>query len=177
MEFNKPMTASGYKPKGSLKGETIPEGYSKYKLQQFTPEQMQMLEQLIGHLGPEGWLSKLAMGDEGAFDEIEAPQKRQFSDTIAGIGSRYSGMGMGGQKSSGFQNEQTSAAQNFSQQLGSQRQKLKSDAFKDLMNFSNQALNQRPYDQGVSENPESFGEKFALMMMNAITKAASGGKA
>lgn len=176
MDFNKPMTFPGYKPKGSLKGETIPEGYSKYKLQQFTPEQIQLLEQVIGHLGPEGWLSKLASGDESAFEEIEAPQKRQFGEQLGGIASKFSGMGMGGQKSSGFRNTLTSASSNFAQELGAQRQGLKSQAMKDLMSFSNQVMGQRPYDQGLSENPESFGEKFAMMMLNAITKAASGGK-
>ncbi len=148
--------------------EKIPQGYQKSKLQQFTPEQIQLLEQMIGHLGPEGWLSKLASGDESAFEEIEAPQKRQFSDTIAGIGSRYSGMGMGGQKSSGFQNEQTSAAQNFSQQLGAQRQGLKSQALKDLMGFSNQLMGQKPFDVSLSEKPQSFLQQLLLGLSGGV---------
>jgi len=175
MNFSKPQSTIGYKPKGSLKGEIIPEGYSKSKIQQFTPEQMQLLEQMIGHLGPEGWLSKLASGDESAFEQIEAPQKRQFGEQLGGIASKFSGLGMGGQKSSGFRNTLNSASSNFAQELGAQRQGLKSQAFKDLMGFTNQALGQKPYDTGLSEDPESFGEKFALMMMNAITKAASSG--
>lgn len=126
--------------------EKIPSGYRKGQLQEFTPEMMELFNTLFGYLSPESYLGKLAGGDEAAFEAIEAPQKRQFSDVLSGIGSRYSGMGMGAQKSSGFQNETTSAAQNFAQQLGAQRHGLKTDAIKDLMSLAQMVLGQRPYE-------------------------------
>lgn len=153
-------------------GERIPQGYQKSKLQQFTPEQMELLQQMIGHLGPEGWLSQLAGGDEAAFEQIEAPQKRQFGEQLGGLASKFSGMGMGGQKSSGFQNTMTSAASNFAQELGGQRQKLKSDALRDLMGFSNQLMGQKPYETSLAEKPQSFLQQLLLGLSGGVGKAA-----
>jgi hypothetical protein len=158
-----------------MKRDVAPEGYSVGKLQQFTPEMMDLFKSLFSHLMPGSYLSQLAGGDESAFEDIEAPQRRDFSNTIAGIGNRYSSMGMGGQRSSGFQNEQTSAAQNFAQQLGAQRHGLRSDALKDLMSMSQMLLGQRPTEKYLSQNPQEFGEKLALTMLGAIGKGATGG--
>ncbi len=56
-----------------------PHGYQKGSLQQFTPEQMQLFQQLFSNVGPESYLSKLAGGDESFFNEMEAPALKQFS--------------------------------------------------------------------------------------------------
>jgi hypothetical protein len=166
---------SGYTTTGYGEKEKIPMGYSKGELQQFTPEQMEIFKQMSSMLGPGNWLSKLAGGDEAEFEAIEAPQKRQFGEALGGMASKFSGMGMGGRKSSGFQNTMTSAASNFAQELGAQRQGLKSQAMKDLMEMSNSFLGQRPKEKFLTENPEEFGEKLALTMINAIFGAASKG--
>lgn len=131
--------------------EKIPSGYKKGKIQQMTPQQMQLLDQMMQMMGSDNFLMKLLGGDETAFEEIEAPQKRQFADLQGGIASKFSGMGMGGQKSSGFQNTMTSAASNFAQELGAQRHGLKTDAMKDLMNMSNMLMGQRPYENFLYE--------------------------
>jgi hypothetical protein len=126
--------------------EKIPSGYKKGSMQQFTPEQMQLFQQQFGHVGPNSYLSRLAGGDQSLFGEIEAPALKQFNQLQGQIGSKFSGMGTGGQKSSGFQNTMNAAAQDFAGQLQSQRQLLQQGALKDLMNFSNQILGQSPYE-------------------------------
>lgn len=134
--------------------EKIPSGYSKGSLQQFTPEQMQLFQQMFSHVGPESYLSKLAGGDQSTFGEIEAPALKQFSALQGQLGSRFSGMGTGARNSSGFQNTMNSAAQDFAGQLQSQRQSLQQQALQDLMGFSNQLLGQKPYEQFLQEKKE-----------------------
>lgn len=171
MTFGAPQTASGYKPKGNMSGDKIPSGYQKGQLQQFTPEQMELFQSLFGHLLPEGFLSQLAGGDEAAFEQVEAPQKRQFGEALGGIASKFSGMGMGGQKSSGFQNTLTSAASNFAQELGGKRQEMQSNALKDLFGLSNMLMGQKPTDKFLTEKPKSFLEELMMSLSGGAGKA------
>lgn len=145
---------------GSFSGDVIPKGYQKKpaQLQQYTDEQLQLLEHSMGHVGPESYLSKLAGGDEETFNQIEAPALRQFNEILGGIGTRFSagsGAGsMGTRRSSGFQNTGTAAASNFAQQLQSQRQSLQQNAVKDLIGLSSELLNKRPYERSLVERQE-----------------------
>jgi|HubBroStandDraft_2_1064218.scaffolds.fasta_scaffold324756_2 hypothetical protein len=128
------------------------------RMQQFTPEQMQLFQQLFGHLGPDSFLSKLAGGDEEMFNQIEAPAKRQFSGQIGNLASRFSGTGLGARHSSGFQNAATAASGDFAQGLQSQRLGLQRQAIGDLLGLSNQLLGQRPYETFATEKKPSFLE-------------------
>jgi len=142
---------------GSMK-EKIPSGYKKGSLQQFTPEQMNLFQQMFGQVGPESYLGKLAGGDEETFNQMEAPALRQFSGLQGNLASRFSGMGgLGARKSSGFQNTMNSAASNFAQELQSNRQNLQRQALNDLMGFSNQLLGQRPYENFLIEKQKKQG--------------------
>jgi hypothetical protein len=131
--------------------EKIPSGYRKFNVQQFTPEQMDLYSQMFSHLDPNSYLSKLAMGDQSQFGEIEAPALRQFNELMGGISSKFSGMGLGGRKGSGFQHAATSAAQDFASQLQSQRQGLTRQALQDLMSYSQALMQQRPFESGLAE--------------------------
>ncbi len=143
---------------GQFSGDIIPKGYKAGQLQQFTPQQLQLFQQMFQHVGPESYLSKLSGGDEETFNQIEAPALRQFSELQGGLASRFSGMGgLGARKSSGFQNTQTAAASNFAEQLQSQRQGLQQQAIKDLMGLSGQLLGQRPYQRDLFEKQEKQG--------------------
>jgi len=135
----------------------IPEGYKAGQMQQFTPEQMQLFQQLFQHMGPDSFLSKLAGGDEAMFEQMEAPQKRQFGEQLGGMASKFSGMGMGGQKSSGFQNTMTSAASNFAQELGAKRQESQMTALQELMNMSNMMMGQKPYENFLTKKDQGQG--------------------
>lgn len=157
-------------------GEKIPSGYRKGSLQQFTPEQMQLFQQLFGHLGPESFLSKLAGGDQQMFAQMEAPALRQFNELMGGLSSKFSGMGLGGRRSSGFQNTATSAAQNFAQDLQSQRLGLQRQALQDLMGMSGQLLSQKPYEQFLTEKKKKkpFWESILGIMSPAGGDIVSG---
>jgi hypothetical protein len=141
---------------GSMR-EKIPKGFSAGSLRQFTPEQMQLFKQQFGNLDQNSFLSRLAGGQEGAFDEMEAPALRQFNELQGNMASRFSGMGSGGaRRSSGFQNAMGQESSNFAQQLQSQRMGLQRTALNDLMSLSGQLLNQRPYERTLTEKPKSF---------------------
>jgi len=129
--------------------QNIPEGYDTFSLQKFDPRAMKQYNQLYKHVGPQSYLGRLASGDQSMFGEIEAPALRQFSELQGNIASRFSGMGLGGRHSSGFQNEMSSAGSNFAQQLQSQRQNLMRQALQDLFQYSNTLMSQKPYETGL----------------------------
>ncbi len=145
----------------SFSGDVIPKGYQKKpaQLQQYTNEQLSLLENSMGHVGEGSYLDRLAGGDEDMFAEMEAPALRQFNQLQGNIASRFSGGGggqgaMSSRRSSGFQNTSSAAASDFAQQLQSQRQGLQQQAVKDLIGLSGQLLDKRPYDRAMVEKPE-----------------------
>ncbi len=131
--------------------EKTPSGYRKYNVQNFTPAQMELLNQSFEHVNPNSYTAKLARGDQNAFNEMEAPALRQYNEMQGNLASRFSGMGMGARNSSGFQNASNAAAQDFAGQLQAQRQGLQRQAIQDLMGMSNDLMGQRPYDTGLVE--------------------------
>ena len=139
---------------GKLQGDIIPKGHRLTQLQNFDPEQMQLYEQSMGHLGPDSYLNRLASGDEELLRESEAPAWRDFQESQGQLASRFSGFGMGGRHGSGFKNAANQQSQDFAMQLQSRRQDLQRQAISDLMGFSNQMLNQRPYERSLQEKPE-----------------------
>lgn len=134
--------------------EKVPSGYRAGALKQFDPQQMQLYKSLFQNVGPDSYLSRLAGGDESLFSEIEQPAMRQFGELQGGIASKFSGMGAGARRSSGFQNAQTQAASDFAQQLQANRMSLRNQAIKDLMGMSSELLGQRPYDRFLAPKQE-----------------------
>lgn len=141
---------------GGMSGNKVPKGYQLGQIQQFTPEQMQLFQSLFSHLGPDSYLARLAGGDESLFGEIEAPALRQFSGIQGNIASRFSGMGTGARRSSGFQNTMNQASSDFAQDLQSKRQGLQQEALRNLFGLSSELFSQRPYEQFLTEKPPSF---------------------
>ncbi len=139
-------------------GNKIPSGYKSGQLQQFTPEQMQLFQHLFSQIGPDSYLSKLASGDQSQFEQMEAPALRQFNALQGGLSSRFSGMGMGARRSSGFQNTSNQAASDFAQDLQGKRQQLQQQAIRDLMGMGNSLLNQRPYESFMVEQDRPWLE-------------------
>lgn len=121
-------------------------GYKSASMQQFTPEQMKLFKGLFSQVGPDSYLGKLAGGDENTFNQLEAPAMKQFGQLQSGIANRFSGAGLGGRHSSGFQNAQNTAASDFASQLQSQRMGLQRSAINDLMRNSSELLGQRPQE-------------------------------
>ncbi len=137
----------GLQSGAGIAGNKIPRGYSQGQISQYTPQQQQLFQQQFQNINPESYLGKLASGDQSGFAEIEAPALRQFSELQGGLASRFSGLGQGARRSSGFQNTTNSAASNFAQDLQSRRQGMRQSAIESLMNMSNQLLGQRPFEQ------------------------------
>ncbi len=140
-------------------GDKIPSGHKAGTLQQYTPEQLKLLQHTMGFVGPDSYLSRLAGGDEDLFNEMEAPALRQFNQLQGNIASRFSGGGggqgaMSSRRSSGFQNAQTSAASNFAQELQSKRQDLMRQAIKDLTGISSELLEKKPFERTIMKKPE-----------------------
>lgn len=132
-------------------GNKVPSGYKVGRLQQFSPEQMQLFQSLFSNVAPGSYLSRLAGGDESLFNQMEAPAMRQFQGLQGQLASRFSGMGQGGRHSSGFQNTATAAASNFAQDLQAKRQELQRQAISDLMGLSHTLLSERPFQQDLFE--------------------------
>jgi hypothetical protein len=156
-------------------GNRIPKGYQQGSLQQFTPEQMGLLQQLLQGIGGDSFLSQLAGGDEEAFAQMEAPALRQFGQLQGNIASRFSGMGdTGGRHSSGFGHELTSAGSNFAQDLASKRMGLQRQAMMDLYGLGNQLLGQRPQANFLVKKPGSWLDKLLGTLGGAATGGATG---
>ena len=156
---------------GQQMKEKIPQGYQKTQFQQFTPEQMQLFQQLFAHLGPDSFLSKIAGGDQSAFAEMEAPALRQFSEEQGNIASRFSGMGQGGRNSSGFKNTMNTAASNFAQDLQGKRMDMQQKALQDLFGMSGMLMGQKPYETSLSEKAPSFLEQLMLSLSGGAGQA------
>lgn len=157
-------------------GRSTPRGYEQ--VQNFTPEQMDLFKQLFSNVGPNSFLSKLAGGDEGTFNQIEAPALRQFNGLQGGLASRFSQGGggpgaMSSRHSSGFQNSANQAASDFAGQLQGNRQNLQQQALHDLMGYSNELLGQQPYSLNEKQKPfwqqllTSMGSGFGQIAGNA----------
>lgn len=162
-----------------------PRGFSRGYLQQFSPEQMQLFQQMFGNVGPDSFLGKIAGGDEQAFEQMEEPAWRDFSRAQGQIASRFSGAGGGqgqrmlsSQKSSGFRNTMGQLGSDFAQDLQSKRMQYRQQAIKDLMGLSSELLGQRPYEQFMAQKGPSNFEKFlnyATPVAQAGVKGLSGG--
>jgi hypothetical protein len=161
-------------PTGRVAGK-VP-GYDSAQVQQFTPEQMQLFQSIFSHLQPGSYTSRLAGGDQSLFGEMEAPAMRQFAGLQGDLASRFSGMGMGARRSSGFQNTANQASADFAQGLQSRRQELQRQAIQDLVGMSGQLLGQRPSENFlVPEKPSFLQSLLGALGHNAgaITSALS----
>ena len=160
----------------SGQGNKIPKGYKMGQIQNYTPEQMKLLSQMMGHVGEDSYLSRLAGGDQSMFDEMEAPALRQFSQMQGNIASRFSGGGGAGslsnRNSSAFQNTSNQASSNFAQELQSRRQSLQQQALKDLAGISSDLLDKRPYENFMYEKPQK--QNTALGLAGTIAGGAGG---
>lgn len=160
-------------PMGKM-GTKVPSGSKVAQIQNFTPEQMQLFQQMFSHVSPDSYLSRLASGDQGFFNEMEAPALRQFNQLQGNLASRYSGMGLGARRSSGFYNEATQGASNLAQDLQGRRQALQQQAIKELMGLGSDLLGQRPYEQYLLPKQEGFMSRLGGALGPALTGGLSG---
>lgn len=144
--------SSGYSPKIS--------GYSLKQIPNFTPDQMQLFQNLLSSVTPGAqqginYLQKLSSGDNTLFEQLEAPAYSYFNKALGQIGSRFSGFG--GRDSSSFENATLGSAEEFSKTLQSQRNQIQMDALEKLLGLSQGLLNQRPYQNLLQEKQPKQG--------------------
>lgn len=113
-------------------------GLQNISLPRLSPEQQQLFSQVMGSAQPGitsgvGQLSQLAAGNQDKFSALEAPALRQFQDLAGGLGARFSGLGTGAQRSSGFQHALGGAASDLAERLQGQRLGLQNQAIQQLM--------------------------------------------
>lgn len=150
---------SGGTAGSNLRGNVVPKGYKQGQLQQFTPEQMDLFQNLFSQVSPGSYLSRLAGGDESAFAPQEALAQKDYQGALGQLGSRFSQLApgaMSAQKGSGFKNTANQAAQDFALNLSSRRQDMQRQALMDLHGISNSLLGQRPYEQFLTEKKQPF---------------------
>ena len=153
-------------------GDVIPKGFKAAQLQNFTPGMMKIFEHMMGQLGPDSYLSGLANGDEQAYAEMEEPALRQFAGMQGNLASRFSGMGTGGRKSSGFQNTANQASADFATQLQANRHNVRQNAIRDLQGYGNSLLQQRPYDRALVQKQQKPGMDWGALAGSAIGAGA-----
>ncbi len=163
-------------PTGAVAGQKLAGGFKLGQKPNFTPEQMQLFQSLFSQVSPDSYTSRLAGGDQSLFEEMEAPALRQFGNIQANTANRFSGMGSGARRSSGFQNEIGAQGANFSEQLQSRRQELQRNAIKDLLGMSEDLLGQKPYENYMIK-PQKKRSFFEKLMGGALplAGAAAGG--
>lgn len=122
------------------------------------PQQMQLLQQLLGGLGDTtqsgfGLLQNLLGGDTSKF---EAPLMSQFyQSTIPGLAERFTGMGAGSQGSSAFTQALGSAGAGLSEQLGALRGQLGLQGMGQLQGLLGQGLGTKSFESVY--RPQSLG--------------------
>ena len=169
------MTGSSYK------GQT-PKGYNQYSLPTMEPGVHDFFMKLLGSsgqgaLGGLESLKKLAGGDESYFNQLEAPAFRQFEGSMGQLGSRFAGMGMGANKSSGMRLSAGGMASDLAQNLQSQRMGLQQNAISQLMNMSQNLLGQKTMEYGLAKKPNIWGEIFGPLLGSAGQAFGMGGGA
>lgn len=133
----------------SSRQEKTPSGYRQFAQNMYTPEQESAFKNVFGLISPESITSRLASGDQSAFAEMEAPAMQQFNALQGNIASRFSGMGQGARRSSGFQNTMNQASQDFAGQLQANRLALRNQAIKDMLGMTSEFLGYRPQERGL----------------------------
>jgi len=159
MTFNAGPTGYNQTPYNTAGYGQLPKfkGYSSGQFPNLTPEMFQVLQQLAsgfsaGAPGATDWLSRLASGDQGIFEEIEAPSYASFDKLLGNIANRFSQFGA--RDSSAFQGATAGAAQELAQNLGAQRAGYRNQAVQSLLQNSQNLLQQRPFENILAEKPQ-----------------------
>lgn len=122
----------------------------------FNPAQQQGFQQLIQQLmgaqgqqtnvgqnpafqGGQNFLQQLLSGGQGAFEQFEAPYKRQFNEeTVPGLATLFAGLGAGSQSSGAFQRALGQAGSGLSENLANLRGQLQLHALPQAQQYAQQ---------------------------------------
>lgn len=155
-------------------GSILPHNYEVGSIQKFTPEQLKIRQYMHDLIGPEGYLSKIAGGDEDFFREMEAPALRQQQGIMSGATSRFGNLGMGSAKSGAF-SMPTTSFKDFAKALQASRTQQRMNATNSLMSGSNQFLSNNPREQFLLPEVDEFkGSKLPSTVFGAAGGAMQG---
>lgn len=122
----------------------------------------QVAQSLRPHLG--GAVQELgqlaAGGTPEQWQQLEAPALRQYQQLVGGIGARYSGLGMGAQKSSAFQNELSGTAADLAERLQGQRLGLQQNALNQLLSLYQSLIGTDTFDTMFLPKKKPFWQEF-----------------
>jgi len=163
-----PMPISSYPARGT--------GYRAINIPTKSGEQSRAFSEALAALQPYlggavGSMGRMASGQPEQFEQMEAPAMRQYQQLLGNIGARYSGMGMGAQKSSAFQNEMSSAASDLAERLQSQRLSMQQSAQEQLMNLFKSLMGEDLFDTQLMPKKSSFYKQFGLGMAPGMGQA------
>jgi hypothetical protein len=155
-------------------------GYNQIRFPTKSPEQMDVIRQLMS--GSSGNIASIldqlrglsGGGDEEYWQQLEAPAQRQFGKLQGDIASRFSGMGSGARKSSGFQNAQSGAATDFAERLQSNRLGTQSQARNQLLELYSSLLGQDLSHTGLIPKKKSFLQELFGSLAGGAGHAAGG---
>lgn len=153
-------------------------GYNQVQFPTKSPEQMDIFRQLLGGSGGniQSILQQLqglsGGGDESYWQQQEAPAMRQFGKLQGDIASRFSGMGTGARKSSGFQNALGGAATDLSERLQAQRLGLQGQARNQLLDLYGSLLGQNLSSTGFMPREQSFGKNLLGGLIPGLAQGA-----
>lgn len=154
-------------------------GYSQLQTPTMSPQQQQLFSQLFQGIQP-GLTSGLnqlnqqaAGGDEEYWQQQEAPALRQFGALQGNLASRFSGMGSGARKSSGFQNTANTAATDLAERLQGQRQNLQQNAISQLMELYGNLMGTKSFETSLipkQGKPPSFWEQLLPSLVGGASQ-------
>ncbi len=153
----------GYGSSGKIKG-LDKTGYQQISSPNLSPEQMSLFQQLMGGsqkgigAGLQN-LSGLASGDQSQFEQLEAPAQRQFQELQGGLASRFSRMGSGARRSSGFQNTVTNAGTDLAERLQGKRMGLQQNAIEQLLGIGGKLLGTNLSDNYLIPKKKPFWQE------------------
>jgi hypothetical protein len=130
-------------------------GYQQLQIPRLSPQQQQLFSQVMGGatpgiMGGIGQLSQMAAGGTPEmWEQMEAPALAQFAGLQGQLASRFSGMGTGARRSSGFQQATGAAASDLAQQLQAQRTGLQQQAIRDLMGLYGNLMGTQQFETAL----------------------------
>jgi hypothetical protein len=119
-------------------------------------------------------LSQLAGGgNEELWNKLEAPALRQFGQLQGNIASRFSGMGSGARRSSGFAQSQNSAATDLAERLQGNRMGLQQQAIQDLLGLGKTLLGTQTQENMLAPKQKSFWEELLPSLLGGIAQGGT----
>lgn len=161
-------SSGSYAPANNVSGYTLAQSPN------FTPEMQNLFQKLLSSAsGGAGqgldFLSKIASGDEGTFNKLEAPAYSAFDKTLGKLSGKFAQYGAG--DSSAFQNAVAGQGAELSQNLQANRTQMMTDAIQKLLGHSETILGQKPFEnQLIKEDPGFDIQKLITDILPIILK-------